>query len=64
LPDELPLPDPPLANGVVALRPWSEADIPFVVAACQDRLVEQFTAAIPSPYGEADARGVAGEVQA
>jgi hypothetical protein len=54
--DELPMPDPPLANDVVALRAWSERDVPFIVAACQDRLIERHTAAIPSPYGEADAR--------
>ena len=54
--DELPLPDPPLANGVVALRAWTERDIAFVVASCRDPLMERFTAAIPSPYGEADAR--------
>lgn len=50
------MPDPPLANGVVALRMWSERDIPFIVAACQDPLIERFAAAIPSPYREADAR--------
>jgi [ribosomal protein S5]-alanine N-acetyltransferase len=54
--DELPMPDPPLANAIVALRAWSESDIPFIVAACNDPLFERFTAAIPSPYGEADAR--------
>ncbi|MEA2254476.1 MAG: hypothetical protein QOG35_521 [Solirubrobacteraceae bacterium] len=54
--DELAMPDPPLANDVVALRAWSEGDIPFIVTACQDPLIERFTAAIPSPYGETDAR--------
>jgi RimJ/RimL family protein N-acetyltransferase len=53
---ELPVPEPPLRNDVVALRPWSERDIPFIVAACSDPLFERFTAAIPSPYDEADAR--------
>jgi len=53
---ELPVPDPPLRNDVVALRPWSERDIPFIVAACSDPLFERFTAGIPSPYGEDDAR--------
>ena len=50
------MPDPPLANDVVALRAWSERDIPFIVAACQDPLIDRFTAAIPYPYGEPDAR--------
>ena len=53
---ELPMPQPPLRNDGVALRPWSERDIAFSVAACSDALFERFTAAIPSPYGEADAR--------
>ena len=39
--DALPMPDPPLTNGVVALRAWSERDIPFVVAACRDPLMER-----------------------
>jgi hypothetical protein len=47
--DGLPMPDPPLVTGVVALRGWSERDIALIVAACQDPLVERFTAAIRSP---------------
>ena len=43
------MPDPPLANDVVALRAWSERDIPFIVAARREPLIERFTAAIPSP---------------
>jgi RimJ/RimL family protein N-acetyltransferase len=50
------MPDPPLAGDGVALQAWSERDIPWVVAACRDPVFERFTAAIPSPYGEADAR--------
>jgi RimJ/RimL family protein N-acetyltransferase len=37
------------------LRPWREADIPAVVAACQDPEIPRWTR-VPSPYGEADAR--------
>src|SRR3954469_11204673 len=50
------MPAPPLADDLVALRPWTERDVPFVVAACRDPAFERFTAAVPSPYGEADAR--------
>jgi RimJ/RimL family protein N-acetyltransferase len=39
----LPLPDPPLIDGVVRLRPWREADVPVATAAIQDPLVARFT---------------------
>jgi RimJ/RimL family protein N-acetyltransferase len=51
----LALPDPPLSDGVVALRAWTPADIPAIVAACQDPEIPRWTL-VPSPYGEADAR--------
>jgi RimJ/RimL family protein N-acetyltransferase len=53
---ELPMPDPPLANAVVALRPWSDGDLSFIVAACREPVFERFTAGIPSPFGEQDGR--------
>lgn len=53
---ELPLPDPPLASGSLALRAWRTADVPGVVAACQDPEIARFVAAIPVPYAETDAR--------
>jgi RimJ/RimL family protein N-acetyltransferase len=48
-------PDPPLTDGVVTLRAYAEADIPALVAICQDPEIPRWTL-IPSPYGEADAR--------
>jgi RimJ/RimL family protein N-acetyltransferase len=53
---ELPFPDPPLSTTSLALRPWRAADLPAVVAACQDPSIARFAAAVPCPYGEADAR--------
>ena len=51
----LPLPDPPLSDGRIALRETSEADIPALVAAVQDPLIPRYTR-VPSPYGERQAR--------
>jgi len=49
------VPDPPLADGVVALRPWQPADAPVIVRACNDPLVSHFIPTIPHPYTAADA---------
>ncbi|HUY58394.1 MAG TPA: GNAT family N-acetyltransferase [Solirubrobacteraceae bacterium] len=54
---ELCFPDPPLTDGVVALRPWTRDDIGFVVEACQDPEVSRYSPAIPFPYTEVDALG-------
>ncbi|HTN25531.1 MAG TPA: GNAT family N-acetyltransferase [Solirubrobacteraceae bacterium] len=51
----LAFPDPPLTDGVIALRPFTEADNRAHVAICQDPDIARFTT-VPSPYGEADAR--------
>ncbi len=48
-------PDPPLSDGAVALRPFTDAEIPALVAICQDPDIARFTT-VPSPYGEAEAR--------
>jgi len=52
---ELPLPDPPLTDGVVELRPWAAADVSAIAACCQDPEIPRWTR-VPSPYGEDDAR--------
>jgi RimJ/RimL family protein N-acetyltransferase len=54
---ELAFPDPPLRTEGVLLRPWSAADVPAVVAACQDPTIPAYMPHIPSPYSEADAIG-------
>jgi RimJ/RimL family protein N-acetyltransferase len=51
----LALPDPPLSDGVIALRRWTPADIPAIAEACQDPEIPRWTL-VPSPYTEADAR--------
>jgi RimJ/RimL family protein N-acetyltransferase len=52
---ELPFPDPPLQAAGVLLRAWSDADVPAVVAACQDRSIAEWSPVIPFPYTEQDA---------
>jgi RimJ/RimL family protein N-acetyltransferase len=51
----LPLPDPRLTDGAIALREKTEADVPALVAAVQDPLIPRYTR-VPSPYGEREAR--------
>ncbi|HLN17119.1 MAG TPA: GNAT family N-acetyltransferase [Acidimicrobiales bacterium] len=48
-------PSPALSDGSIALRPFEAADVPAVTRACQDPEIPRWTAAIPSPYTEADA---------
>jgi RimJ/RimL family protein N-acetyltransferase len=45
-----------LRDGELALRPWTEDDIPAVVAACQDPEILHWIPVIPRPYTEGDAR--------
>lgn len=44
-----------LADGVVLLRPFTEKDVPAIVAACQDPEIPRWTS-VPSPYTEEHAR--------
>jgi RimJ/RimL family protein N-acetyltransferase len=53
---ELPFPDPPLRAEWLALRVWTTADMPAVVAACHDPAIARFAATVPAPCSEADAR--------
>lgn len=51
------VPDPPLSDGVVTLRPWGEdGDVEVITAACNDRAIAEFLDLIPFPYTEDDAR--------
>lgn len=50
----LPLPTPPLSDDVVALRPWSAADVPAQLAAFSDAAFQRFSDW--EPRTEADAR--------
>jgi RimJ/RimL family protein N-acetyltransferase len=38
-----PLPEPPLSDDAVRLRPWSSADLDAALAATQDPLIQRFT---------------------
>jgi RimJ/RimL family protein N-acetyltransferase len=49
-------PDPPLADGAIALRRWRLADVDALVAAMGDPLIARFNTRIPQPYRERDAR--------
>ena len=44
-----------LSNGVVRLRLMADADLPAIVAACQDPEIPRWTR-VPEPYGESEAR--------
>jgi RimJ/RimL family protein N-acetyltransferase len=50
-------PDPPLADEVVLLRPWTQGDVGDIVRCCNDPLIPRFIPVIPIPYTEEDARG-------
>ena len=52
---ELRFPVPPLADGVVLLRPWSGADVPGKLLAFRDPVMQRFSWR-DTPYTEADAR--------
>jgi RimJ/RimL family protein N-acetyltransferase len=45
---------PTVSDGVVTVRPLREADIPAIVAACQDPEIPRWTR-VPSPYTREDA---------
>ena len=50
-------PDPPLSDGVVTLRPWSERDVPAVAPLLDgDPEITRWMETIPQPYRESDAR--------
>jgi RimJ/RimL family protein N-acetyltransferase len=49
-------PDPPLTDGAVLLRPWTDDDVPAVAEACRDPEIARWIDDIPAPYTRADAR--------
>jgi RimJ/RimL family protein N-acetyltransferase len=51
----IPLPDPPLTDGEIRLRPWERRDVPAVTAACQDPEIPRWTV-VPRNYTERHAR--------
>lgn len=57
----IPLPDPPLSDGVVLLRPWTAADVPALVEAWSDAEIRKWTAVPEEPTADLAARWIAGE---
>ena len=51
----IPLPDPPLTDGEIRLRPWESRDVPAVTAACQDPEIPRWTV-VPHNYTDRHAR--------
>jgi RimJ/RimL family protein N-acetyltransferase len=51
----VPLPEPPLSDGAIALRAKRDADLPAIVAACQDPAIPRYTL-VPFPYGAEQAQ--------
>jgi RimJ/RimL family protein N-acetyltransferase len=49
------LPDPPLADEIVLLRPPASADVPAIAAACVDPEIARWTT-VPAPYTPDHAR--------
>ena len=47
---------PTLSDGVIALRPARDSDVPAIVAACADPEISRWTR-VPQPYTPEDARG-------
>jgi len=56
MPEPLNPPDPPLSDGVIALRAFRANDAPAITAACQDPEIRRRIPIIPVPYTESDAR--------
>jgi RimJ/RimL family protein N-acetyltransferase len=46
----LVLPDPPLSDGVVALRGWRASDVQALYEAAQDPEIPRWTIRVPSPF--------------
>jgi RimJ/RimL family protein N-acetyltransferase len=51
----IPLPNPPLTDGEIWLRPWERRDVAAVTAACQDPEIPRWTV-VPHNYTERHAR--------
>jgi [ribosomal protein S5]-alanine N-acetyltransferase len=47
----IPLPDPPLTDGELLLRPWERRDVPAIAAACRDPEIPRWTV-VPYNYTE------------
>jgi RimJ/RimL family protein N-acetyltransferase len=57
------LPSEPLTDGVTAIRPWRESDVPKLVAICHDKEITRWTR-VPTVYGITAARAWISESRA
>ena len=55
----IPVPDPPLRDPAVMLRPWTRADAPFLRPACGDEAICAYST-VPWTYTAADAEAWVG----
>ena len=60
-PHPLPLPDPPLSDGDLHLRPWHLDDVPVLVAAWSDPEIARWTGVPEHHDAEAAARWISGD---
>lgn len=60
---ELWYPVPPLADEVVLLRPWREADVPAAFLGFSDPVVQRFSWPELTPYSEEDTRAYFAELE-
>lgn len=49
-------PHPPLSDGVVTLRPWTDEDVDAVADSCRDPEIARWIDEVPAPYTRRDAR--------
>jgi RimJ/RimL family protein N-acetyltransferase len=54
MPAPLPVPDPPLTDGALVLRPWSLDDLSELLAAAADPVVYRYRYSLPRDAGEAE----------
>ena len=55
MPAQLPIPDPPLTDDALALRPWGPEDLPHLLAAAADPVVHRYRYSLPGDADEARA---------
>lgn len=52
MPAPLPFPEPPLRDGRVSLRPWTDADLGELIAGATDPLVQHYRRSVPDDAEE------------
>lgn len=52
----VPPPSPPLTDGVVTLRQWTNDDVRDIATACRDQEIARWLDDVPAPYTRGDAK--------